>query len=134
MNTFSLINEIVFFFVQHFAEMQESARKDVERVFSVLSEKFAMIKNPARLWNKHDLAAIMRCCIILHNMIIEDQRDTSTHFEYGSACVTTHNVTSDETDFGTFLARFEKVHDVSRHHQLQNDLIEHLWKVKGEEN
>nr|XP_029709624.1 uncharacterized protein LOC109399029 [Aedes albopictus] len=79
---------------KHFAEMQESARKDVERVFSVLSEKFAMIKNPARLWNKHDLAAIMRCCIILHNMIIEDQRDTSTHFEYGSACVTTHNVTS----------------------------------------
>ena len=32
-------------------------------------------------WDKEDLAKIMRTCIILHNMIVEDERDTySTPF------------------------------------------------------
>ncbi|XP_065079208.1 uncharacterized protein LOC135702144 [Ochlerotatus camptorhynchus] len=69
---------------KYFAEKQESARKDVERAFGVLMARFAIIKNPAtytRLWNKEDLKSIIRTCIILHNMIIENERDDPTPFD-----------------------------------------------------
>ncbi|XP_052116575.1 uncharacterized protein LOC107485090 [Arachis duranensis] len=59
-----------------FAQYQEEQRKDVERAFRVLQAHFAIIRGPARFWEKKKLANIMRACIILHNMIVEDKRDT----------------------------------------------------------
>ncbi|XP_052116401.1 uncharacterized protein LOC107483216 [Arachis duranensis] len=59
-----------------FAQYQEGQRKDVERAFGVLQTRFAIIRGPARFWEKKKLANIMRACIILHNMIVEDERDT----------------------------------------------------------
>ncbi|XP_057744708.1 uncharacterized protein LOC130962519 [Arachis stenosperma] len=59
-----------------FAQYQEGQRKDVERAFGVLQARFAIIRGPARFWEKKKLANIMRACIILHNMIVEDKRDT----------------------------------------------------------
>ncbi|XP_015959547.1 uncharacterized protein LOC107483442 [Arachis duranensis] len=61
-----------------FAQYQEWQRKDVERAFRVLQARFAIIRGPARFWEKKKLANIMRACIILHNMIVEDERDTYT--------------------------------------------------------
>ncbi|XP_059629601.1 uncharacterized protein LOC132272472 [Cornus florida] len=58
-----------------FAKVQEVARKDVERAFGVLQARFAIVKVPARMWNPKDLARVMKICIILHNMIVEDERD-----------------------------------------------------------
>ncbi|XP_026416782.1 uncharacterized protein LOC113312239 [Papaver somniferum] len=34
-----------------FSSMQEGARKDVERGFGVLQQQFAIVKQPARMWN-----------------------------------------------------------------------------------
>ncbi|XP_039682912.1 uncharacterized protein [Medicago truncatula] len=59
-----------------FAKHQESCRKDIERAFGVLQARFKIIREPARLWDIADLGIIMRSCIILHNMIVEDERDT----------------------------------------------------------
>ncbi|XP_015933779.1 uncharacterized protein LOC107459974 [Arachis duranensis] len=59
-----------------FAQYQEGQRKDVEQAFGVLQARFAIIRGPARFWKKKKLANIMRACIILHNMIVEDERDT----------------------------------------------------------
>ncbi|XP_020258618.1 uncharacterized protein LOC109835030 [Asparagus officinalis] len=60
---------------QYFAMMQEACRKDVERAFGVLQSRFGIIKGPARFWDKQTLHDIMTTCIIMHNMIIEDERD-----------------------------------------------------------
>ncbi|CAM8929538.1 unnamed protein product [Rhodiola kirilowii] len=59
-----------------FSKYQESQRKDVERAFGVLQSRFAIVRGPARFWDKGDLGKIMRTCIIIHNMIVEDERDT----------------------------------------------------------
>ncbi|XP_019091129.1 PREDICTED: uncharacterized protein LOC109128730, partial [Camelina sativa] len=56
-----------------FAERQEGARKDVERAFGVLQSRFVMIKNPSLLWSKDKIAYIMRACLIVQNMIVEDE-------------------------------------------------------------
>jgi hypothetical protein len=58
-----------------YAQRQESARKDVERAFGVLQKRWAIIRYPAQLWER-ELADIMYACIILHNIIVQDEIDS----------------------------------------------------------
>lgn len=58
---------------KYFAKGQEATRKDVERAFGVLEARFAIIRGPARFWDKETLREIMTACVIMHNMIIEDE-------------------------------------------------------------
>ena len=62
---------------KNFVKAQEAARKDVERAFGVLQQRFAIIRGPSRMFKVKELANIMKACVILHNMIIEDERDDS---------------------------------------------------------
>ncbi|KAK2645959.1 hypothetical protein Ddye_021154, partial [Dipteronia dyeriana] len=54
---------------------QEGCRKDVERAFGVLQSRFVIMAVPAYFWHKHVLHDVMTTCIIMHNMIIADERD-----------------------------------------------------------
>jgi hypothetical protein len=65
-----------------FAKVQVACRKDIERAFSVLQARFAIVLGPARFWDKKTLNNIMMACVILHNMIIEDERDLNLEFFY----------------------------------------------------
>lgn len=64
----------IFFSIKLFAERQEGVRKDVERAFGVLQSRFKIVRDPARLWYTPDLKNVMDACLILHNMIVEDQK------------------------------------------------------------
>ena len=59
----------------HFAQRQEAARKDVERTFGVLRARFAVVRGPAKQWDLETLWDVMTCCVIMHNMIVEDEGD-----------------------------------------------------------
>jgi hypothetical protein len=59
---------------KNFAKTQEAQRKDVERAFGVLQAHFAIVRGPARFWDEATLRDIMTACVIMHNMIIEDER------------------------------------------------------------
>jgi hypothetical protein len=62
-----------------YAQAQESARKDIDHAFGVLQSRFNIIDRPARKWKRVDTEKIMHeACIILHNMIIEEQRQPGT--------------------------------------------------------
>ncbi|XP_047978909.1 uncharacterized protein LOC125220817 [Salvia hispanica] len=61
----------------YFAGRQE-ARKDVEWVFGVLQARWAAVKGPSRLWYIDNIADLMYECIIMHNMIVEDESPTLT--------------------------------------------------------
>ena len=58
---------------KHFARVQEACRK--ECAFGILQVRFSIVRGPARFWDEATLNNIMKTCIILHNMIIEDERD-----------------------------------------------------------
>ena len=65
-----------------YAKEQESARKDVECAFGVLQSRFAIVQRPACFWKRDDVVNIMQACVILHNMIVEDEReDASIHID-----------------------------------------------------
>jgi hypothetical protein len=59
--------------LQHFQKLQEAFRTDIERAFGVLQSHWSIIANPACFWSPEDMVSIMRTCVILHNMILEDQ-------------------------------------------------------------
>ncbi|XP_024190676.1 phosphoserine aminotransferase 2, chloroplastic-like [Rosa chinensis] len=60
---------------EYFFTKQEAYRKYVENAFGILQARFAIVRQPARGWDKDSLSTIMLPCIILHNMIVEDERD-----------------------------------------------------------
>ena len=56
-----------------YAMMQERARKDIERTFGVLKKRWRILNSPARPTQQAKIENIMYTCIILHNMILEDE-------------------------------------------------------------
>ncbi|XP_042006390.1 uncharacterized protein LOC121755167 [Salvia splendens] len=67
-----------------FAQHQESIRKDVERVCGVLQARFAFLRRPCLVWDKILMGKIMMACIIMHNMTVEDERDTYQNYYYAT--------------------------------------------------
>jgi hypothetical protein len=108
---------------------QASVRKDVECAFSLLKKRFNILAIPGWSYSQRVLNLIKCACIILHNMIIDDERDGGYDDNY-------HTVTSDiappityeaPASLTTILQR--EAHSTSRmmFSNLQSDLIEHLW-------
>lgn len=58
-------------------------RKDVECAFGSQS-RFAIVAEPIRFLSKNDIHDIMIAYIIMHNMIVEDERDLHAPFAESS--------------------------------------------------
>lgn len=65
-----------------FSQAQKSVRNDVERAFGILQARFAIVRQPGKLWNQDVLRIVIQLYIILHNMIVEDKRRTNWNCEY----------------------------------------------------
>ncbi|CAL2232193.1 unnamed protein product [Prunus armeniaca] len=120
-----------------FAAFQEGYRKEVERgVARMLDEEV--------LWN------IMMTCIILHNMIVEDEYDydVSKVFEPDSMNTALTRIYErpmrpngqpiehkllirDGLYNNLMIDRYQEMQSSYVHEKRQVDLIEHLWEMKG---
>ncbi|CAL2266523.1 unnamed protein product [Prunus armeniaca] len=58
-----------------FAAYQRGYKKKVERCFGILQARWAIIRGATRLFDEEVLRSIMMTCIILRNMIVEDEYD-----------------------------------------------------------
>ncbi|CAM8888331.1 unnamed protein product [Rhodiola kirilowii] len=133
---------------QLFARYQESYRKDVERAFGILRARWEILKKPAKGWKANDLGYIIKTCIILHNMIIEDERpeneddesdDDIDHVqERISRAVARYD--TEPYDGGQSyhpilleqrLSRVRLIRSTTLHQQLKNDLVQYLRTREG---
>jgi hypothetical protein len=111
----------------HFARAQESTRKDIERAFGVLQARWAVVRGPAYGWDRDQISNIMSTCIILHNMIIKDERDFALDRSFDNIGEQVYPSTGSKTVCNSFVQWLHQLKNKSKqkHHQLQNDLIEH---------
>ncbi|XP_010474227.1 PREDICTED: uncharacterized protein LOC104753713 [Camelina sativa] len=117
------------------ARQQEAVRKDVKRAFGVLQARFAIVKNPALIWDKVKIGKIMRACIILHNMIVEDEQDGYNLFDETEFVQMESNRAS-EVDYtlptprpscvSTMLKNRKDVRDREKQQRLQDDLVKNI--------
>jgi hypothetical protein len=100
--------------------------KGVERAFGVLQSRFAIVRGPTCFWDKDTLRKIMRACVIMHNMIVEDERDDENdiHYEGVEEEVTASHEGTPELK--EFIQNYRNTKDKVIHTQLQDDLIEQL--------
>ncbi|XP_062217792.1 uncharacterized protein LOC133918031 [Phragmites australis] len=118
---------------KYFAKAQEAVRKDVERAFGVLQSRFAIVRGPARFWDQDILGQIMTACVIMHNMIIEDERGETQDLQFdglGETVTPSHKRTP---ELHEFIQTYHDITDKETHSQLQADLIEHLWQRHGDQ-
>jgi hypothetical protein len=118
---------------KYFSKAQESIRKDVEQAFGVLQALFAIVCGPIRFWDNLTIRKIMRCCVILNNMIVEDERDDEEDLHYDELGEQVEDYHERTAEFNEFLSNYEKIKDKTVHNQLQEDLIEHLWQRHGDQ-
>lgn len=117
----------------HFTKTQGTSRKDVERAFGILQSRFAIVAGLARFWVKKTLWRIMTTCVILHNMIIEDERDQPEDFDYetvGNYMVPVEPE-KDKHRIEKILEVLQHFEDKVAHAQLRDDLVEHFWQLRG---
>jgi hypothetical protein len=113
-----------------FAKAQEAARKDIERTFGVLQARFAIVRGPSRFWDKETLRDIMTTCVIMHNMIIEDEKDLDLEFFFDNVGTRVKPARNPD-HIQAFLETYRDIENAGSHKQLQLDLIQHHWMRHG---
>ena len=112
-----------------FTRLQSAWRKDVECAFGALKARFNILAVPGRSYSRRTLGLIMRACVILHNMIIEDERGTNlpdnyeTVDSYVSPAIHHHAPPS----LAARIQMDNEMRDSPMYTQLQQDLIAHVW-------
>ena len=78
----------------------------------------------------------MKACVILHNMIIEDEWDVNEPVELDYEQIDdnpTIQLSQEHTnEFTEFIETYQCIWDHEIHSQFKLDLIEHLWQLQGE--
>ncbi|XP_061993999.1 uncharacterized protein LOC133711947 [Rosa rugosa] len=135
----------------YFTTKQEAFHKDVERAFGVLQARWAIIRQLARGWSLENLSNIMLACIILHNMIVEDERadyyngesdddepdpnrsrrDRARILDEARENLERHP-RSERIIMAEYMSRYRMIRSPVGNRHLQDDLIQHLWSLRGQ--
>jgi hypothetical protein len=116
--------------LQHYTKVQEGARKDVECAFGVLQARWEIVKNPVRQWDLQTITDIMLACIIMHNMIIEDEQNIQLEQLFGNH-VHVGQIHGDFT-YRELEAGTREIENIHAHFAMRNDIIDHLWELRGQ--
>ena len=117
-----------------FHNAQAAARKDVERAFEILQVQFAIVRGPARFWDQKILWYIMNTCVIMHNMISENERGQDLEYSQYEFMGHPVRVRRRGARVARFVASYHAIRRADAHDELQKDLIEEWWSWNGQQN
>ncbi|XP_071689165.1 uncharacterized protein [Rutidosis leptorrhynchoides] len=110
-----------------FKRFQESARKDIERAFGVLHGRFEMLKTPARTLDFNKIRRHMYACIVLHNMIQENNGFVITRRE--ERMIARNPPRRLIRNLRDRNAIVKEIQDRQVHNMLEADITEHVWNL-----
>nr|GEY30612.1 protein ALP1-like isoform X1 [Tanacetum cinerariifolium] len=112
----------------YFKQRQESARKDVERAFSVLQGRWGLIQQSARAYKVNTLRRMVYVGIIMHNMILEDQNMSIVDLNhvYSNPARSMQTMWIDRCE--TQCRKEKELRNRDAHISLQQNLMNHIWR------
>lgn len=138
-----------------FATRHEHVRKDVERCFGTLIQRFRILQYPLRSWYTSDIDLILRACVIMHNMVMEWKKgqDGFVFNDLQEPATFNDGEEGDENPIDTMERFFEdfdapvgsfdqmtlaekvdrvnqSLNNVALHERLQADLVEHIYTTR----
>ena len=120
----------------------------MERCFGTLQARWAIVRGAARLFDVESLGSFMMTCIILHNMIVEDEYDYDAADEYeldmmnnsrtriycaydATKELVQHEPLEKDGHYNELIIqRYTALQRPYMHNTWQIDLIEHKWELK----
>ena len=114
---------------QYFTKMQEAYRKDVERAFGVLQARWHILATPSKLWFRDEMGIVIKACVILHNMIVEFDKEHGAVNE--RLPVPSQTPPPSACSLSTMTTNMARVRDRNSRSSLRRDLIDHLWSEMG---
>lgn len=129
-----------------YVKAQEGVRKCVERIFGVPFRRFKILFVASELWDPEKMEMIAKCCVILHNMIVEQRRDTYTS-DGGRGLSRHYSEENDETDLRVVHVETDNheqrlnmmapacadIRSLSEYMRLRTAIIDHQWARRGNE-
>jgi hypothetical protein len=113
---------------KYFKKKQESARKDIERAFGVLKKRWKCISFPSRFWTKERMHDVIYACIILHNMILQDEDKAYCQDFNVNDPTLDEDYWKQETPMEQRIENSNAVRSRETHNMLLADLVDHLWE------
>ncbi|KAJ0522502.1 putative harbinger transposase-derived protein [Helianthus annuus] len=97
-------------------------QEKTSNVVLVFYKKWAIIQQPAHAFTPKRLRLCMYACILLHNMIIEDEGRAICEYDENASYGNTVPVDPTQQDLNSFALTYDYMHA-----NLQQDLVEHIW-------
>lgn len=121
---------------KHFSMLQEAAQKDIKQAFGVLQLQWAILAMSCWVWDLTEVKWLMTACIILHNMIVEEQHPLDPNLNNVTTIVTptvqdNHHDPAIHNTFHTIHQNHINLHQEVIHHQLTKDLKIYNWMQHG---
>nr|XP_043616183.1 protein ALP1-like [Erigeron canadensis] len=110
-----------------FKKKQESARKGIERAFGVLKKRWKVLKHPALYWEKKSIQDVCYACIILHNMILEDEGKAVCQDYNAQETSLNPAYWNQQTPMEVRNQNLRTVRNRETHNMLTADLVDHIW-------
>ncbi|XP_008239583.1 PREDICTED: uncharacterized protein LOC103338171 [Prunus mume] len=127
--------------------------KDVERCFGILQARWLIVRGAARMFDEEIFRSIMMTCIIIHNIIVEDEYNYDAGEVYEPDPMNTaltriyerpmgpsgepfelEPLVRDDRFMTRIIDRYKEMQSSYIHERRQLNLIEHLWAVRGNED
>ena len=110
-----------------FHNAQAAARKDVGRASGILQAQFDIVRGPARFWDQKMLWYIMHACVIMHNMIIENECGQDIVYSVYELLGHPVRVRRRAERVVRFVASYHAIRCPAAHNELKKDLIKEWW-------
>ncbi|XP_022019364.1 uncharacterized protein LOC110919401 [Helianthus annuus] len=102
----------------------QMARKDIERAFGVLQSRWHILKVSCRIMEKISIRNVMYACVILHNMILEDDGRAICEYYEETSQPSIVELSDEEKE-----ANLNEIKHDTTHHNLRANLVEHILSV-----